>query len=728
MEVKEKIINGVKWVEFPTSERESLLCLVNGKLTQYEVPAITFQLINKENINKAESEAGTKASYNIKSSTSEETRGWSPRWLDVEGFKDCIEVDNNDRMFIRCNKCPNKTLRARFKILKTHANSQVHLELMGRRHLRYPESAFILPPKNECVQLKKIARAKLKSVILSPWASIAPQKINSVSATYKNIFDENNSEIDFKTGGTQCRDIIVNVVGSSLHNSLSKFLRNHLFTVSIDESTDKGSIKTLVIMLRYADFASRQICTEFYDLVPVFDEHMKASATAMQLFTRFKDAFVNQNISMTNIYAASFDNCNTMIGNKSGFKRLLENEIPDVITVGCPAHKTHLCLKWSTKELAPEFSKLINDIHSVFSSSHRKHNLKILQQELDQLQQSILTLKEVRWLSMEQVVDRIILQWDNIHELAKELHHDGEDIGTKVCKQMEKPDTICYFILVRKVSHELNCLNLLYQSQEVIVHIVQKQVEARFRNILLIILNHTYVLNTPVSEIDIFNEDNYLPYVDFYISEEVTDKLNQYGDVMISFCKHAFNFVLSTALQFQTRFNNFQNMLYTTAECLSPKNATSQSYHNQFSYKFNNLINCCQIIMSNTLDELNLSSVIEQWDMMPHLPVPEGKEGIVDFWMHVYLDIYGYEEIARFILYILAIPHGNADPEKAFSDQNDIKSLKKTCTKNSTLTAYMRVRRMLKDLKDPSLWEPSEEMINRVVKGKFYKNKFSNNL
>ena len=107
-----------------------------------------------------------------------------------------------------------------------------------------------------------------------------------------------------------------------------------------------------------------------------------------------------------------------MTGEKRGVKALAEATIDGIKTVGCGAHKTALVIKWSILEFPEDFLSLIRNINSMFNSSHRKHDFKELQAELDIVEKSILNYKEVRWLSLENVVNRILEQWDAVRIFA----------------------------------------------------------------------------------------------------------------------------------------------------------------------------------------------------------------------------------------------------------------------------------------------------------------------
>ena len=73
--------------------------------------------------------------------------------------------------------------------------------------------------------------------------------------------------------------------------------------------------------------------------------------------------------------------------------------------------------------------------------------------------------------------------------------------------------------------YELNCLNKFFQGEDVVTHLVKREIEKRYKNIVGIFISRSYVRKTGASDINIFDVDNYLKFNDFFISEGVTYEL-----------------------------------------------------------------------------------------------------------------------------------------------------------------------------------------------------------
>ena len=85
-------------------------------------------------------------------------------------------------------------------------------------------------------------------------------------------------------GATQCRDVLVNVVETETQKELSTWLKNYLFTASVDESTDCRHQKVFSITVRIADFDRGTIKNTFLDIPLVFKQGEDASSKSDRLF------------------------------------------------------------------------------------------------------------------------------------------------------------------------------------------------------------------------------------------------------------------------------------------------------------------------------------------------------------------------------------------------------------------------------------------------------------
>ena len=86
-------------------------------------------------------------------------------------------------------------------------------------------------------------------------------------------------------------------------------------------------------------------------------------------------------ISFENIVGLGSDNCSTMMGERSGFKKLLKHDIASVFIMGCICYSMTLCASHAVKVLPSYLETFSKYVSSYFSrSSKRKRDFMAIQQ------------------------------------------------------------------------------------------------------------------------------------------------------------------------------------------------------------------------------------------------------------------------------------------------------------------------------------------------------------
>ena len=302
-----------------------------------------------------------------------------------------------------------------------------------------------------------------------------------------------------------------------------------------------------------------------------------------------------------------------MVGEINGLKALLEEAIPEIVCVKCPADSLHLCATHALEEIPKEIISLLPNIHAMLKSANRKHNFEMLQEELYMIAHQIPKMCMARWLSLEFSCARVIEEYDALLIFAETAANKNDGIGKQVFQLQSLAETKCFLLLIRDVLSELNAPNRLFQKQDVIIHKLKSEIENRFKNIISRIMNRKYVLETPTIDINSFDTSNYLRYDDFIINDEITYYLNEDGDNMERFCKSAYNFIISVALQIKQRFNDFKNPIYDATQCLRSENAFSIEFRNKNPNAFPTLLAAFPKLSG---DEGSKQRLTSEWDLL----------------------------------------------------------------------------------------------------------------
>ena len=165
------------------------------------------------------------------------------------------------------------------------------------------------------MQEREKARAELILVGLSADINISFKSLPRVVKAFRSISKEDIIH-SIRLKKTKTRDMLVNVMGRCEKTALGNTLRTKIFSICVDESTDRSKDKTLVIVVRFINLDLKKTESKLWRMVPVLEKGKKANAGAERLFQCIIESFEKNNIPLENIVGCCFDCCTTMIGKK----------------------------------------------------------------------------------------------------------------------------------------------------------------------------------------------------------------------------------------------------------------------------------------------------------------------------------------------------------------------------------------------------------------------------
>lgn len=389
---------------------------------------------------------------------------------------------------------------------------------------------------------------------------------------------------------------------------------------------------------------------------------------------------------------------------------------------------THFIAKSAITEIPHEILELVQNCYKMLNSSKKAHNFANLQCFLDTPKRKICRLVETRWLSLEEIIKRIIEQWYVLLEFSKELANEGDVLANKVNFIMQKLETKCFLYLLQYTLKILNNLNKFFQRRDIVIYEVKCKVEQTYKDLVSCILERNYVLDTAVENINVFDTSKYLRFVDFELGEDIRECLRLQGNELTNFCKYAFTFIIVLTTKFKKYFHNFDNPLYKAATCLKPSNALSISFHED-NKSFFELFT--KIFFNLIRSEDRLRKIKLEWAHLLQLKFTEKElsdydKNVDKFWKFVYeqkneKNEYPFRTIGSVALIASSVPHGNADTERLFSDHNNCKTKNRNKLSIQTVDSTLRTRNVLNntDMEDGDC-EPSEEMIATALGKKYF--------
>ena len=119
--------------------------------------------------------------------------------------------------------------------------------------------------------------------------------------------------------------------GIAFHEKLevTNICKESKFLTIIGESTNVSVTQILAVILRYLDSNKHDVIDALLDTVEV------ENGTAQHLYQAVKCLLKKRGIPFENIVVFGSDNCSTMMSKRSGFKKLLKDDIPSIFIMGC---------------------------------------------------------------------------------------------------------------------------------------------------------------------------------------------------------------------------------------------------------------------------------------------------------------------------------------------------------------------------------------------------------
>ena len=185
-----------------------------------------------------------------------------------------------------------------------------------------------------------------------------------------------------KVHRTKCAKLLENVVAPDLKKYLVQDTKDRKYCLLIDESTDVGNIKLLVICVRYVSLTKNEIATAFVSLLSVSD------TTAATIFNEIVQELTKCDLSISDCIGFGSDEAAAMVGeHNSVFSRNREAS-PQCVQMRCVCHSLALCIQHAFGKLPVHVGYLISEIPIWFINSSLRRDafvnlFKVMNTEMD---------------------------------------------------------------------------------------------------------------------------------------------------------------------------------------------------------------------------------------------------------------------------------------------------------------------------------------------------------
>ncbi|XP_075543858.1 zinc finger BED domain-containing protein 5-like [Dermacentor variabilis] len=353
---------------------------------------------------------------------------------------------------------------------------------------------------------------------------------------------------------TKCAAIIKNVLGEESREELCELLRTQKFSLLVDESTDKATVKHLSLVARVMN-ADGGIMDAFLDLVPVSD------ATASSLYTSLKVVFSAAEIPYDkNLIGFAADGANVMMGAHHSVASLLQEEIPGLFIMKCVCDSFHLCASYACKTLPRGVEDLARDVFNYFLSPKQTSAFQEFQKLAEVKPHELLHPSQTRWLSLQVVVTRLLEQMPALILFFKKAATDDRLLAAEaILEKLTDPSTKLYLEFLEYVLPFFTNLNKEMQSEETRIHLLHEKVSAMLKCILECYIKRDYLEATPLSDVRYKDPAKFLPLEEIYLGAKPTAALagNTHGlndNQVHNFRLRCLDFFIEAAHQIYLRF------------------------------------------------------------------------------------------------------------------------------------------------------------------------------
>lgn len=424
-------------------------------------------------------------------------------WLTKTEFQLWLAKSIKGDTYFSCTVC-KKDYHGGISAVKKHAKAESHLSIANSRKNIIPINKNPVFHKASQLQTKsKEAEIRLSMFIIEH--NIAIQTSDHLISLFKSICPESDVVKNISCNRTKATAIVCNVIGKHGSANLIERMKTNIFSIMIDESTDKSNVKHLAIVTRIVDSLSYDVKDEFAALIKV------PKVSAKDIFDAIVNFFNEMNVPYKkNLVGFASDGANVMFGEHHSVKSLLEKEVPQIFVIKCLCHSLALCASYACEKIPIGVEELICEIYTYMKYSYKRQaNYKEFQCFIEVKPHKLLQPSQTRWLALLACVKRVIEQFNSL-KLYFQGEHFIDNHAKNIYKKLCDPTYILYLKFLEFVLPIFTNLNLEFQSQKPKIHNIYTKMSAAYKTLLDCYIKPDYLKVTDISQIQYRNPNNFL--------------------------------------------------------------------------------------------------------------------------------------------------------------------------------------------------------------------------
>lgn len=198
-----------------------------------------------------------------------------------------------------------------------------------------------------------------------------------------------------------------------------------------------------------------------------------------------------------------------MIGKVGGVATLFKKEFPNFYVVPCTCHSLHLCSSKASKHLPQNVEQLCRNIFGFFShSSKRRYDFQEFQNNFNVTNHNILKVASTRWLSLQNVVDRVLEQWNPLKHyfLSFYLESKKDRLAHDIYEELNDINKL-YFVFLSYILKLTNKINVEFQAESPRLYTLIPTVKAHVKTILSNFVKDEFITDNNLND-EIFEKSN----------------------------------------------------------------------------------------------------------------------------------------------------------------------------------------------------------------------------
>ena len=354
---------------------------------------------------------------------------------------------------VRCTSCCcNINVRTGSILqLEKHVKTKKHLKHVSEQKNQTQLTAFC-----DAKAEQKVYRAELQYVYYLAEHDEAFLNSDHFTPLVKAMFPDSKIARNYKCSRTKCTILAKTVIAPEIQKQVvAELIRSQNYSILIDETTDRSTIKQLAIVVKYMhEDSGYTLSTKMLDMVPCNE------ATGENLFNCVMECLAKYKLDPHKIVGMGSDSAANIVGVRNSCYSRFKSLNPHLYLSKCVCHIAATCSSKAAEAIPDEVEELVQGLWAYFSvSSVRQQNLNLFNEFLSCEPLKLLKPSQTRWLSLESCINRVLGQWDRLEPFFNSV---SDSAGRKIQKKMT-PVNKLYLLFLQGTLPLMNNFNRMFQ-------------------------------------------------------------------------------------------------------------------------------------------------------------------------------------------------------------------------------------------------------------------------